>query len=92
MKYKSDGTLDRYKARLITNGYLWTSRIDYEEIFAPVAKMNIARFIVSKTAHFDWDLLQFDVKNVSFPWLLKEEVYMKIPLGYKLKEENVCAN
>lgn len=40
VKYISDGILDRYKARLVAKGYTQTYGIDYEDTFAPVAKMN----------------------------------------------------
>jgi len=51
VKYKSDGTLDRYKARLVAKGSTQTYGIDYEKTFAPVAKMNIVRIILSLAAH-----------------------------------------
>ena len=50
MKYKSDGSLDRYKVRLVTKGYTQTCGIDYHEIFAPMAKMNTTRILLSLVA------------------------------------------
>lgn len=82
VKYRSDGTLDRYKARLVAKGYTQAYGIDYEEIFALVAKMNTVRIILSLAAHFDWELQQFDVKNAFLHGDLEEEVYMEIPPGY----------
>jgi hypothetical protein len=43
VKYNSDGTVKRYKAKLVAKGYIQTYGIDYLETFAPVAKMNIVR-------------------------------------------------
>ena len=78
VKYKSDGTLDWYKARLVAKGYTQTYGIDYEETFAPVAKMNTVRIILSLAAHFGWAMHQFDVKNAFLHGSLEEEVYMEI--------------
>jgi len=55
IKYNVDGSLERYKARLVAKGYTQA----YEETFAPVAKMNTLRILLSLAAHFDWKLLQF---------------------------------
>ena len=89
MKYKSDGTIDRYKARLVAKGYAQTYAIDYQETFAPIAKMNTIRVTLSLAINLDWSLKQFDAKNVFLHGDLLEEVYMDPPLGFTPKEGSV---
>ncbi|RVX19841.1 Retrovirus-related Pol polyprotein from transposon RE1 [Vitis vinifera] len=61
------------------------------ETFAPVAKINTVRILLSLAAHYNWQLLQYDVKNAFLHGDLDEEIYMNIPPGFEGNTGNkVC--
>ena len=90
VKYKVDGSLERYKAGLVGKGYAQTYRIDYLETFAPVAKMNTVRILLSLAANREWSMHQYDVKNAFLHGDLDEEIYMEVPPSFELLNKKVC--
>jgi hypothetical protein len=81
IKHNADGSMSRYKKKVVTKGYAQTYGIDYEETYNPVAKMTIVRTIIAMVVVKGWSLHQMDVKNVFLHGDL-QEVYMEQPLGY----------
>ena len=81
-KHNADGNVERYKARLVAQGFTQTYGIDYEETFTPVAKLNSIRVLIS-LVNLDWPLLQFDIKNVFLNGDLDEQIYMRILPGFE---------
>jgi hypothetical protein len=86
VKQTPEGKVERYKARLVARGYSQTYGIDYDETFAPVAKMSTVKTLISCAANFGWSLHQLDVKNAFLHGDLQGEVYMEIPHGYSKPE------
>ena len=77
---------------MVEKGYSQKEGIDYNETFAPVAKMNTIRMVVSLAAKFGWEIHQMDVKSAFLKGDLHEEIYMQQPPGFKkIGQENlVC--
>ena len=75
-KLDEQGTVTRNKARLIVQGYNQEGGINYEEIFAPVARIEALRILIAFAAYMEFKLYQMDVKNAFLNGYLKEEVYI----------------
>nr|GFA63967.1 ribonuclease H-like domain-containing protein [Tanacetum cinerariifolium] len=81
-KFHADGTLSRYKARLVANGSSQQLGIDCDETFSPVVKPATIRTVLSLAVSRKWPIHQLDVKNAFLNGDLSETVYMYQPLGF----------
>lgn len=83
IKYKANGEIDKYKARVVAKGYSQRIGFDYNDTYAPVAKLTTLRIILSIANHFDMEIHQMDVKCAFLNGDLLEEIYMEAPEGYE---------
>ncbi|GKB15619.1 retrovirus-related pol polyprotein from transposon TNT 1-94 [Tanacetum coccineum] len=78
-KHDEENTIIRNKARLVAKEYNQKERIDFEESFAPVARLEVVRLFVAYAAHKSFSVYQMDVKTTFLNGPLKEEVYVNQP-------------
>ena len=79
VKITPKGDIERYKVRLVAEGFLQQEGIDYNEVFAPVIDSTSITLLLAIASHFDWELEQMDVITAFMHGRLEEEVYMKTP-------------
>ncbi|GJR35781.1 ribonuclease H-like domain-containing protein [Tanacetum coccineum] len=91
-KYIVDGTLNRYKARLVANGSTQLTGIDVDETFSPVVKSATIRTVLSLALSRHWLVHQLDAKNAFLHGSLSETVYMQQPPGFwdSQRPDHVC--
>ena len=92
VKCRANRSVERYKECLEAKGFGQTHDIDYQETFAPIAKINSIRVLLSLVVSLDQPLDQLDVKNTFLNGDLEEEVFMSLPVGLEkhLGEKKVC--
>ena len=76
IKTWADGSVERYKARLVARRFTQEYGIDYNETFAPVSRFTSVRFLLAVVAVHHWPLFQMGVKNAFLNGDLFEKVYM----------------
>ncbi|GJU23625.1 ribonuclease H-like domain-containing protein [Tanacetum coccineum] len=81
-KFHADGTLSRYKARLVTNDSTQQHSVDFDETFSPVVKSATIRTVLSLDVSRQWPIHQLDVKNAFLNGDLSEIVYMHQPPSF----------
>lgn len=91
-KYKSNGDLERHKARLVCDGRSQEIGVDCDETFSPVVKPATIRTVLSLAMAKKWSIHQLDVKNAFLHGDLQETVYMHQPPGFydRSKPDYVC--
>ena len=91
-KLGEHGQVERYKARLVAQGYSQRPGIDYEETFSPVVRFESVRSVIALAVHGNMKLHQMDVKTAFLNGELHEEVFIRQPEGFieKDKENLVC--
>ena len=82
LKKNAKGEVERYKARLVVKGCSQRQGIDYYEVFAPVARLETIRLLISLVAQNQWRIFQMDVKSTFLNGYLEEELYVEQPIGY----------
>ena len=82
-KQGEDGVVVRNKARLVAQGYSQKEGIDYEETFAPVARLEAIRILLAFAASKGFKLFQMDVKSAFLNGFIEEEVYVRQPPGFE---------
>ncbi|GJR76061.1 retrovirus-related pol polyprotein from transposon TNT 1-94 [Tanacetum coccineum] len=91
IKYKSDGTLERLKARLVVRGFNQKEGQDYKHTFSTVAKLATVRVLIALATTKEWDVHQLDINNAFLHGYIDEEIYMLPPKGYsKAAPNQVC--
>ncbi|KAL6582070.1 hypothetical protein OROMI_006084 [Orobanche minor] len=85
VKRNSDGDVERYKARLVAKGYKQQEGVDYDEVLAPVARLETIRLLISLAAQNHWEVHQLDVKSAFLNGYLYKNVYIDQPPGYEIK-------
>ena len=92
LKKNADGSVERYKARLVAQGFTQKFGIDYDETFCPVVRFESVRTVIALAVQNGLKLHQMDVATAFLNGELKEEVYMKQPDGFETEgqEHLVC--
>jgi hypothetical protein len=78
------GVVTRNMARLVAKGYAQVTSLDFEETFAPAARLESIRILLAYAAHRSFKLFQMDVKSAFLNGPIKEEVYVEQPLDSRM--------
>jgi hypothetical protein len=90
VKPDTAGDVSRFKARLVAKGCNQRARLDYTETFSPLIRMASMRFLLAIAAARDLELCQPDIDTAFFYAPIKEDVYIRPPLGFSDGTSKVC--
>jgi hypothetical protein len=81
-KQDEQGVVTRNKVRLVAKGYAQVTGLNFDETFAPVARLESISILLSYATHHGFKLFQMDVKSAFLNGPIKEEVYVEQPSGF----------
>ena len=81
-KLNADGSVNKFKARLVVKGYAQLFGVDFSETFAPVARLDTIRLLLALAAQKQWKIYQLDVKSAFLNGYLDEEIFVEQPEGF----------
>mmetsp|Transcript_25531 Transcript_25531/g.30985 ORF Transcript_25531/g.30985 Transcript_25531/m.30985 type:complete len:1362 (+) Transcript_25531:1568-5653(+) len=84
LKRTSDGGIERYKARLVAQGFTQQYGVDYTDTFAPVSQVLSVRLVLILSVQYGLSVHHVDVKCAFLNATLKEEVYIRLPKGFEI--------
>jgi len=76
------GEVIKHKARLVAKGYVQKHGVDFDEVFAPMARLDTIRLLLALAANRGWQVHHLDVKSAFLNGELEDEVYVSQPEGY----------
>lgn len=79
IKYAEDGSIARYKARLVAHGFTQVYGVDYEETFAPTIRYDALRIFLAIAAKNNWKIHQVDIVTAFLAGKLDEVIYLRVP-------------
>ena len=91
-KMKDDGTIDKYKARLVVKGFRQKEGLYYFDTYSPVTRITSIRMLIALAAIYGLEIHQMDVKTAFLNEELEEKFYLEQPEGFVVpgKEKKVC--
>jgi hypothetical protein len=77
LKRNEEGVVVKHKARHVAKGYVQWQSVDFEEVLAPMARLESVRMLLAIVGHFSWEVHHMDVKSAFFNGVMKETVYVQ---------------
>ena len=90
VKYNADGSVDKFKVRIVAQGFTQIEGVDYDSVFAPVVSITAVRICFSLAAKFRLSLYSVDVSGAYLYADLDKELYMDIPKGFTGYKPGKC--
>lgn len=87
-KLNAYGSINNHKAKFVVKGFAQIFRVNFSEIFSPVARLDTIRLALALAAQKGWKVFQLDVKSAFLNGYLQEKIYVDQPEGFIVKGNN----